>query len=92
MCSALDTFRFNLPYRGLFGGVVAIRTEQFRSINGMSNLFEGWGGEDDDFFERLGARNYEIIRFEPAFSEYIMLRHKHEQVSAVFFSFYEKKK
>jgi len=67
MCSALDTFRFNLPYRGLFGGVVAIRTEQFRSINGMSNLFEGWGGEDDDFFERLGARNYEIIRLEPAF-------------------------
>uniref|UniRef100_D3TQ83 Beta-1,4-N-acetylgalactosaminyltransferase n=1 Tax=Glossina morsitans morsitans TaxID=37546 RepID=D3TQ83_GLOMM len=79
MCSALDMWRFNLPYSGLFGGVVSIRTEQFRAVNGMSNLYEGWGGEDDDFYERLQARNIDICRFAPAFSEFTMLRHKAEE-------------
>lgn len=79
MCSALDCFRFNLPYTGLFGGVVGIRVEQFRFINGMSNMYQGWGGEDDDFYERLEARKLSICRFEPAFSEYTMLKHRKEK-------------
>lgn len=37
MCASLDKFRFNLPYHGLFGGVVAIETSQYQFINGMSN-------------------------------------------------------
>lgn len=37
MCSSLDKFRFNLPYYGLFGGVVAIETSQYQFVNGMSN-------------------------------------------------------
>lgn len=37
MCSSLDKFRFNLPYHGLFGGVVAIETSLYQFINGMSN-------------------------------------------------------
>lgn len=36
----------------MFGGVTAIRTSQFISINGYSNLYYGWGGEDDDIYER----------------------------------------
>ncbi|XP_053956751.1 beta-1,4-galactosyltransferase 1 [Anastrepha ludens] len=79
MCSALDIFRFTLPYRGLFGGVVAIRTQQYRFINGMSNMFEGWGGEDDDFFNRLYSYKIDICRFEPTYSKYTMIRHKPEK-------------
>lgn len=79
MCAALDMWRFHLPYRGLFGGVVAIRTQQYRTINGMSNMYEGWGGEDDDLFERLKARNIDICRFAPHLNEYTMLRHKPEK-------------
>ncbi|XP_055371258.1 beta-1,4-galactosyltransferase 1 [Condylostylus longicornis] len=79
MCSSLDKFRYNLPYLGLFGGAVAIRTEQFKFVNGMSNLFTGWGGEDDDFYGRLKAKNIEICRFSPDFSKYIMLRHGIEE-------------
>lgn len=38
MCSSLDKFRFNLPYGGLFGGVVSIETNTFQFVNGMSNM------------------------------------------------------
>lgn len=43
-------FRFHLPYLGLFGGVISISARQFKDINGMSNVYDGWGGEDDDLF------------------------------------------
>lgn len=81
MCSSLDEFRFNLPYEGLFGGAVAIRTEQYRFINGMSNMFHGWGGEDDDFYGRIRAKNIEICRFHPDYSQYTMLKHTKETPS-----------
>lgn len=77
MSSALDSWRFHLPYRTLFGGVVAISTSQFNLINGMSNLYHGWGGEDDDLYERLKVVGIDICRFDPAYSEYTMLKHKH---------------
>ncbi|KAH8417915.1 hypothetical protein KR222_008517 [Zaprionus bogoriensis] len=76
MSSALDSWRFHLPYRTLFGGVVALSITQFNEINGMSNLYHGWGGEDDDLYERLNAVGIEICRFDPAYSEYTMLKHK----------------
>lgn len=38
MCSALDKFRFNLPYTGLFGGAVAIENRDFFRINGMPKI------------------------------------------------------
>lgn len=43
MCASLDTFRFNLIYTGLFGGVVAIETRIFQFINGMSNMVRARG-------------------------------------------------
>ncbi|XP_037915119.1 beta-1,4-galactosyltransferase 6 [Hermetia illucens] len=82
MCSSLDEFRFNLPYEGLFGGAVAIRAQQFRFINGMSNMFHGWGGEDDDLYGRIIAKNLQICRFAPDYSEYTMLKHTKEVPNA----------
>lgn len=79
MCSSLNKFRFNLMYEGLFGGAVSIQTETFKNINGLSNAFEGWGGEDDDFYERVKFHNHKICRFEPDYSRYVMLTHKQEK-------------
>lgn len=45
---AVDTFNYILPYQNLVGGVLNIKGEHFFTVNGYSNLFWGWGGEDDD--------------------------------------------
>jgi len=43
---------FCCSYKGYFGGVVAISPAHFALVNGFSNRFYGWGGEDDDFRQR----------------------------------------
>lgn len=78
MSSCLDTFRFNLPYKGLFGGAIAILSDQFEKVNGFSNLYDGWGGEDDDLLKRLQSNELDIIRFSPDVSKYTMLYHKRQ--------------
>ena len=41
-------FIFRNPYPSYIGGAVSIATDFYRQINGLSNVFFGWGGEDDD--------------------------------------------
>ena len=48
--------KFNYTYRDLFGGVVALREEQYEAVNGFSNKYLGWGCEDDDFRQRVQNR------------------------------------
>ena len=43
---------YRLPYPQIFGGVSAIKKDHFEKINGFSNLYFGWGGEDDDMYKR----------------------------------------
>jgi hypothetical protein len=44
--------RCRTPYETNFGGVTAMTAAQFRRMNGMSNQYWGWGGEDDDAYAR----------------------------------------
>lgn len=74
----LDNFRFNLPYERLFGGAVAIEESIFEDVNGFSNQFYGWGGEDDDLANRLSSSGYSIIRYASSISRYTMLQHRKE--------------
>uniref|UniRef100_UPI00398EAD0E beta-1,4-galactosyltransferase 2 isoform X2 n=1 Tax=Pristiophorus japonicus TaxID=55135 RepID=UPI00398EAD0E len=50
---AMDKFGFRLPYSGYFGGVSGLSKEQFLKINGFPNEYWGWGGEDDDIYNRF---------------------------------------
>lgn len=52
-CLLLFSFFFSLPYTEFFGGVSGLTVEQFRKINGFPNAFWGWGGEDDDLWNRF---------------------------------------
>ena len=41
-------------YRNTLGGVTLFTRDHIEAMNGASNLFEGWGGEDDDLYKRVG--------------------------------------
>ena len=64
MSVAIDTFMYRLPYDDIFGGVSAMSVEHFKLVNGFSNLFWGWGGEDDDMSNRLRQKRLYISRLE----------------------------
>ena len=42
-----------LEYPEFFGGVTGVTWDQYKQVNGYSNMFWGWGGEDDDFHTRF---------------------------------------
>ncbi|KAJ8922144.1 hypothetical protein NQ315_004079 [Exocentrus adspersus] len=81
MSCNLDTFRYNLPYLSIFGGAISISTKQFKMVNGMSNSFYGWGGEDDDFYRRVNTSGLKPCRFDPEVNRYIMLSHKKQDAN-----------
>ncbi|CAI4223667.1 unnamed protein product [Auanema sp. JU1783] len=52
LSSAIDKFNESLPYPHYFGGVCAFTKQDYLSVNGASNRYWGWGGEDDDLYHR----------------------------------------
>ncbi|RNA44169.1 beta-1-4-N-acetylgalactosaminyltransferase bre-4-like [Brachionus plicatilis] len=59
-----------------FGGVNAFTKEQFRKINGFSNLYYGWGIEDDDARYRVLANFPKIARLNPEIGRYFANCHE----------------
>lgn len=53
-------FQHRLPYPNYLGGVVGFLPEAYRRINGFSNKFWGWGGEDDDLYRRVKTHHLEV--------------------------------
>ncbi|XP_067839503.1 beta-1,4-galactosyltransferase 1-like isoform X2 [Heptranchias perlo] len=49
---SMDKFGFRLPYNQFFGGISSLSREQHEKINGFPNEYWGWGGEDDDIYNR----------------------------------------
>ena len=47
----------NIPFESYFGGITLFPTELFEKINGFSNLYWGWGFEDDDLRYRCIKNN-----------------------------------
>ncbi|CAD6197215.1 unnamed protein product [Caenorhabditis auriculariae] len=47
----------------------------YRTVNGYSNMFWAWGGEDDDMGQRILSLNYTIERPNPDTGRYSMLKH-----------------
>lgn len=47
----------NIPFNSYFGGMTLFQSDVFRKINGFSNLYWGWGFEDDDLRYRCVKNN-----------------------------------
>ncbi|XP_062596457.1 beta-1,4-N-acetylgalactosaminyltransferase bre-4-like isoform X2 [Saccostrea cucullata] len=75
---AIDKMNYRLPYTQIFGGVSAMTREQMLAVNGYSNRFFGWGGEDDDMYNRLKYHNLTISRYTGDVARYKMLSHRRD--------------
>ncbi|CAF0999018.1 unnamed protein product, partial [Brachionus calyciflorus] len=64
------------PYEMLVGGVLVIKPDIFEKINGFSNRYWNWGGEDDDLAMRMLAKNVCIKRPKDEYAVYKMSGHK----------------
>ncbi|KAM8939277.1 beta-1,4-galactosyltransferase 1-like [Pelodytes ibericus] len=78
MANSLDKFNFKLPYATIFGGIVAFTKEQFLKVNGFSNVFWGWGGEDDELYNRVVAAGMKVERPEQSIAKSKMIFHKRD--------------
>jgi len=47
LATECSQFGYGQCYPGFFGGVTAMDKEHYELVNGYSNKFRGWGGEDD---------------------------------------------
>jgi len=50
----------NLQFDDYFGGVTMFSSDIFQKINGYSNLYWGWGFEDDDLLFRVNEKHIPI--------------------------------
>ncbi|XP_010874121.2 beta-1,4-galactosyltransferase 5 [Esox lucius] len=73
----LNKYSYMLPYNEFFGGVSGLTVEQFKKINGFPNAFWGWGGEDDDLWNRVQYANYTVSRPPGEVGRYMSIPHHH---------------
>jgi len=81
MSAAIDKFNYTLPYTTIFGGVSALRKDHLKKINGFSNLYFGWGAEDDDIASRISEAKLEISRYPMEVARYRMIKHSRDTLN-----------
>nr|XP_013038983.2 beta-1,4-galactosyltransferase 4 [Anser cygnoides]XP_013038994.2 beta-1,4-galactosyltransferase 4 [Anser cygnoides]XP_047913921.1 beta-1,4-galactosyltransferase 4 [Anser cygnoides]XP_047913923.1 beta-1,4-galactosyltransferase 4 [Anser cygnoides] len=69
---------YRLRYQGYFGGVTALTREQFSKVNGFSNNYWGWGGEDDDLRIRVEMQKMRVMRPSADVARYTMIFHNRD--------------
>ncbi|XP_052267531.1 beta-1,4-galactosyltransferase 4-like [Dreissena polymorpha] len=62
MSPAMSSFNYRIPYSSFVGGVLAMNKTVFQLVNGFSNLYLGWGGEDDDMSVRILENGFKVRR------------------------------
>jgi len=75
MSVAIDKFDYLLPYDHIFGGVEIFLTQDYEAVNGFSNSFWGWGGEDDNLYFRVMNVIGHLTRPSLRVGRYQMLKH-----------------
>ncbi|TNN08138.1 Beta-1,4-galactosyltransferase 1 [Schistosoma japonicum] len=75
----LDTRKFRLNYPKLIGGVLKMSKQHFMQVNGHSNLYWGWGQEDDDLERRLKYAKINYYQMSPSIARYKALPHESQK-------------
>lgn len=66
-------------YKNYIGGVLMMTNDHFKLCNGMSNLFWGWGREDDELYVRFRKHDLKLHRPTGLTSGYDTFRHIHDR-------------
>jgi hypothetical protein len=75
MSVAVNEMNYKLQYEELVGGVIILRPEHVLAVNGYSNLYWGWGAEDDDLYYRIKGAGLKVIRPSVRIARYTMIKH-----------------
>ncbi|XP_067676466.1 beta-1,4-galactosyltransferase 4-like [Haliotis asinina] len=75
---SVDKNNYKLPYGAAFGGVVSLTKDQMIKVNGWSNLYFGWGSEDDDLYKRIYLHGMKVSRGPAEIGRYKMVKHKRD--------------
>ncbi|CAF0877461.1 unnamed protein product [Didymodactylos carnosus] len=67
--------KYAINYEFLIGGVLMLTFEQYMLINGFSNQYWNWGGEDDDVSLRIIHKEMCVVRPPLEHAKYISLPH-----------------
>eukprot|EP01027_Heterolobosea_sp_BB2_P024247 GEZU01036491.1.p1 GENE.GEZU01036491.1~~GEZU01036491.1.p1 ORF type:complete len:298 (+),score=38.95 GEZU01036491.1:3-896(+) len=70
-------FGGRLPYKNFVGGGIAFNKDDFLKINGASNRYWGWGGEDDDIYLRIRLAGLELARLPGCAGQYESIHADH---------------
>uniref|UniRef100_A0A8C5N3P3 Beta-1,4-galactosyltransferase n=1 Tax=Leptobrachium leishanense TaxID=445787 RepID=A0A8C5N3P3_9ANUR len=74
-----NTTQYKIVWKYYFGGVTALTRDQFAKVNGYSNSYWGWGGEDDDLRHRVTLHNMKVVQPFEHIAKYTMTFHKEDQ-------------
>ncbi|XP_071113251.1 beta-1,4-N-acetylgalactosaminyltransferase bre-4-like [Haliotis cracherodii] len=78
---SVDKNNYKLPYPGAFGGVVALTKEHVIKVNGWSNMYFGWGCEDDDLYQRIHQNGLKVSRGPAEIGRYKMVKHLRDKTN-----------
>ncbi|XP_035671837.1 beta-1,4-galactosyltransferase 7-like [Branchiostoma floridae] len=67
-------------YKKFVGGILLMKREHFEQVNGLSNMFWGWGREDDELYKRMEEVGLQIFRPEGIETDHTnTFRHIHDR-------------
>lgn len=71
----VSSLGYQLWYKEIVGGALAININDYLRVNGFSNSYWAWGGEDDDMGKRILSNNFTIGRPNSDYVRFSMLKH-----------------
>ena len=81
MAAMIDKWQWGMPYPQFAGGVMMQSTKNTLIMNGFSNNYWGWGGEDDDITQRWYLAGLRVRRPFGGHGRYATVRKNHSRSS-----------